>query len=368
MKKLTVIGIGKLGLCFSLTLERSGFDVVGLDLNQDYVRSINNKTLKSAEQNVESYLNLTKNFTATTSLSRAICHSDILFVVVATPSLYNGRYDHSQVDSLVSEIKKLGPVSNKHFIICCTTMPGYSDTIQEQLASFGYTVSYNPEFIAQGTILRDQASPDMVLIGEGNEQIGDELERIYDQMTINTPRVCRMSRTEAEICKISLNCFLTTKISFANMIGDIAAAVDLPAHRILNAIGSDSRIGNKYLMYGYGYGGPCFPRDNRALAIFARDVGRPAPISLATDQMNNLHLQFQIEQFIENNNASDVVTIDTVTYKPGTVILEESQQLAFAVAIARAGFKVLIKETSPVVEQLQKEFGSLFQYEIRGDK
>ena len=152
------------------------------------------------------------------------------------------------------------------------------------------------------------------------------------------------------------------------MIGDIAAAVDLPAHRILNAIGSDSRIGNKYLMYGYGYGGPCFPRDNRALAIFARDVGRPAPISLATDQINNLHLQFQIEQFIENNNASDVVTIDTVTYKPGTVILEESQQLAFAVAIARAGFKVLIKETSPVVEQLQKEFGSLFQYEIRGDK
>ena len=84
MKKLTVIGIGKLGLCFSLTLERSGFDVIGVDLNQDYVDSINNKTLKSTEQNVEDYLSATKNFTATTSLSRAVELSDILFVVVAT--------------------------------------------------------------------------------------------------------------------------------------------------------------------------------------------------------------------------------------------------------------------------------------------
>lgn len=171
-----------------------------------------------------------------------------------------------------------------------------------------------------------------------------------------------MSRTEAEICKISLNCFLTTKISFANMVGDIAIASGLPAHNILNAIGSDSRIGNKYLKHGYGYGGPCFPRDNRALAIYANDIGRPAPISIATDEMNGIHLDFQVQEFIENSPIDKDVIIESVTYKPNTSILEESQQLVFAESIAKHGYRVTIKESKAVIEQLQKKSGDLFSY------
>ena len=234
-----------------------------------------------------------------------------------------------------------------------------------KLEPYGYTVTYNPEFIAQGTILKDQSNPDMVLIGEGSTEIGDILENAYNKMTDNKPRICRMSRTEAEICKISLNCFLTTKISFANMIGDIASANNLPAENILNAIGSDTRIGNKYLKYGYGYGGPCFPRDNRALAIFANDIGRPAPISLATDNMNKIHLEFQIQQFCENTPIGETILLESVTYKPQTIILEESQQLAFAVGIAKSGHYVIIRETQPVINQLAEKYGDLFVYEVR---
>jgi len=365
MNNVSVIGIGKLGLCFALTLERAGYNVVGLDINQNYVDSINNKTLKSPEQNVENYLAKSVNFKATTDLKETVDHSDLIFVVVATPSLENGRYDHTQVESVIENIKKLGVQNNKHFVVCCTTMPTYCDTVQEALKDYGYIVTYNPEFIAQGTILRDQLSPDMVLIGEGNKEAGDLLEEAYIRMTNSNPRICRMSRTEAEICKISLNCFLTTKISFANMIGDIAAANDLPAHNILHAIGSDSRVGLKYINYGFGYGGPCFPRDNRALAIFANDVGRPAPISVATDNMNKIHLDFQVEQFVKNNSIDEDVIIETVTYKPGTVILEESQQLAFAVAIAKKGFNVVIRETKPVIDQLRFDYDDLFIYEVR---
>lgn len=365
MKNISVIGVGKLGLCFALTLEKAGYNVVGLDINQDYVNSINNKTLKSHEENVEEYLKNSTNFHATTDMKKTIEHSDLLFVVVATPSLANGRYNHAQVESVMQNVKKLGIQKDKHFIVCCTTMPSYCDTVQDKLEPYGYTVTYNPEFIAQGTILRDQARPDMVLIGEGSTQIGDILEEAYIKMTDNEPRICRMSRTEAEICKISLNCFLTTKISFANMVGDIAAASGLPAKNILNAIGSDTRVGNKYLNYGYGYGGPCFPRDNRALAIFANDIGRPAPISVATDEMNKMHLDFQVKQFQKNTPIEQDILLETVTYKPQTVILEESQQLAFAVAIAESGYRVAIKETKAVVEQLNNKYGSLFKYEIR---
>lgn len=364
MKNISVIGIGKLGLCFALTLEKAGYNVVGLDLNDDYVRSINQKTFKSDEKDVESLLKKSINFQATTDLNKTIEHSDLIFVIVATPSLPCGRYDHSQVNSLVNSVKQLGVKTDKDFVICCTTMPSYCDEIQEELKDYGYTVSYNPEFIAQGTILRDQSKPDIVLIGEGSIKSGDLIEEVYIRITENTPRICKMSRTEAEICKISLNCFLTTKISFANMVGDIAVNSNCRPEVILDAIGSDTRVGNKYLRYGYGYGGPCFPRDNRALSIYSRDVGIDATISIASDKSNKMHLQNQINHFLENN-SDHIVEFDYVTYKPESTMIVESQQLAFAEGLARAGRKVLIRERESVIQNLKHIYGELFIYEER---
>jgi len=365
VKNVSVIGIGKLGLCFALTLEKAGYDVVGLDINQDYVDSINNKTLKSEEQNVENYLSKSINFRATIDIVEAVEHSDLLYIVVATPSLPNGRYNHSQIDSLIDKIISLGKKQNKHFVVCCTTMPTYCDTAQERLKEYGYTVSYNPEFIAQGTILRDQAKPDMVLIGEGTVEAGDLIESTYINMTENEPRICRMSRTEAEICKISLNCFLTTKIAFANMIGDIAVKSDCNPDIILEAIGSDKRVGNKYIKYGYGYGGPCFPRDNRALSIYSGDLGLKALISAASDESNIDHLKNQINFFMKNNDKDKVVEFDFVSYKPESTMLVESQQLKFAVSLAKNGYKVIVKERKSVIKELMSTYGDLFVYKER---
>lgn len=363
MKHVSVIGIGKLGLCFSLTLERSGYNVVGVDVSQEYVDLINKKEFVSSEAGVTDALQKAESFEATTSVESALSHSDLLFVIVATPSLENGRYDHSQIDSLLDELEGHGRQENqKHLIVCCTTMPGYCDSITERMNKLNYTVSYNPEFIAQGTILRDQERPDMVLIGEANSEIGDILQEIYEKHTTNEPRICRMSVVEAEITKLALNCFLTTKIAYANMIGDIVTRSGGEPSTVLSAIGSDSRIGNKYLGYGYGYGGPCFPRDNRALAIFAADIGMEAPISVASDESNSLHLQYQISEFVENNSKDEEVCFDFVTYKPESTLLVESQQLAFAVGIAQAGFKVVIREREEVISQLKEKYGDLFEY------
>lgn len=364
MKNISVIGIGKLGLCFALTLEKAGYNVLGLDLNSDYICSVNDKTLKSTEPHVELYLKNSKNFRATTNLKEVVDFSDILFVVVATPSLLNGRYDHSQVDSLISKLENIGRTSSqKHFVVCCTTMPGYCDNIKDRLNAINYTVSYNPEFIAQGTIIRDQAYPDMVLIGEANSEVGQLIEDIYLKHTLNQPRICRMTPLEAEITKLSLNCFLTTKIAYTNMIGDIVHKSGGRPDVVLSAIGSDSRIGNKYLRYGYGYGGPCFPRDNRALAMYAEDINLPAKISKATDESNHLHLFYQVEAFKQTHHIHETIVFDTVTYKPESTLLIESQQLKFAVAIAREGYNVIVKERSSVIEEIKKEYGDLFTYE-----
>ncbi len=211
---VSVVGVGRLGLCFCLFLERAGYNVLGVDMSEDYVESLNKKTFSTPEASVDELLRNSKNFLATTNLSDAVNHSDVIFLLVATPSLENGRYDHSQIESVLESLKQLGPSkSKKHLVVACTTMPGYCDSIVDKAKDLNYTLSYNPEFIAQGTIFRDQVNPEFVLIGEANKEIGDILEDVYMKATESNPNVFRMKRMEAEITKIAYNCFLTSKIS-----------------------------------------------------------------------------------------------------------------------------------------------------------
>jgi UDP-glucose 6-dehydrogenase len=253
-----VIGIGKLGICLSLVLEKAGYNVLGVDINQNYVDLINNKEFKTSEPFVNEYLKTNTNFIATLDLEKAINDSSVVFVVVATPSLKAGQYDHTQVDSLIEKIKKLGKQKeSKHLVITCTVMPGYCDKIQNQLEEYNWKVSYNPEFIALGTVIQNQENPDALLIGEADTISGNQLEEIHLRICKNKPMVHRMSRLSAEIAKIALNCALVTKISFANMVGDLAETVGAEKDKILASIGSDSRIGPKFLGYGFGSGGPC---------------------------------------------------------------------------------------------------------------
>lgn len=363
IENVSVIGIGKLGLCFSLSLEGAGFSVIGVDINEEYVKSINNKSFFSYEDQVNERLKQSTKFLATTNIDLALDHSDVVFAVVATPSLPNGRYDHTQVDKLTDVLISKGvQKTTKHLIVNCTTMPMYCKTVQEKLLPYNWTVSYNPEFIAQGTVIKNQEYPDMVLIGEANKEVGDVIQFIYEKMTKNTPKIHRMKPTEAELCKISLNCFLTTKIAYTNMIGDIAIAAQCNPQTILNAIGDDTRVGNKLTMYGYGFGGPCFPRDNRALAIFADDINIDAKISKSTDEMNKLHLKYQVEKYDQNE-----FVCRSVTYKPESTLIEESQQLEFAVQLAKKGVKVSIVERKSVIEEVKSIYGDLFTYEVKID-
>ncbi len=192
------------------------------------------------------------------------------------------------------------------------TIPNTSSRYIQRVARYivrdceGVTVSYSPEFIAQGAIVWGLQNPDLILIGEGSSVAGDLLEDIYTRVAKRTrPKVCRMSAESAEIAKLSINCFVTTKISFANMIGDIAdRSAGADKNDILKCVGADSRIGDKYLKPGYGYGGPCFPRDNRALAGHAQAVGVDAMIPLSTDSYNKYHTKLLAEKL----KASDAET------------------------------------------------------------
>ncbi len=368
MEKIGVIGIGKLGLCFALNLEQAGYDVTGVDVDERYIQKLNNRTFSSYEPYVNEYLASSQKFCATTELQYILQDQDItmFFIMVATPSTPEGRYDHSQIDSVLENIIANGVQSTKkHIVISCTTMPGYCDRAADKIAPYNYTLTYNPEFIAEGNIIQDQQFPDQILIGEHHTEAGDQVADVYNAICRNQPAFCRMKPLSAEICKIATNCFLTTKISFANSIGDLATKVGGEPDKILDAIGSDSRIGKQYMKYGYGFGGSCFPRDNKALSLYGDEQNYELLLSKATDEINKRHLEFQYQQCLHAYDQDEVIEFDYVTFKKGTPSLEESQQLALAVKLARAGRKVRVKEQPIIIEELKTQYPGLFELVVR---
>jgi UDPglucose 6-dehydrogenase len=363
MEKIAVIGIGRMGLCFALNLEKAGYEVLGIDVNSEYVRSVNNKSFSSPEPGLEAALQSANFFYAHDTLEALQSFpASLLFITVATPAAKQG-YDHTIVDDVLRSLYNLKlSVFRKDIVIMCTALPGYCDAKATEALQHNYFISYNPEFIAQGSILQNQRYPDQVLIGEADAAAGDKLEAVYKKLCLNNPAVCRMSPLSAEIAKLATNCFLTMKISFANAIGDLAEKVGADTTNILAAVGADSRIGVKFLQYGFGFGGPCFPRDNRALFFFAEQQGYELLLSAATDEINKRHLHFQAEQYMKKYAVGECIHFYGVTYKPGTIILEESQPLALAAKMANAGRKIIIHEREEVILQLRAEFGERFEY------
>lgn len=370
MTKIGIIGIGRLGLCFALNLERVGFHIYGVDTNADYVQSIQDRTFFSTEPHVNYVLREAENLHVSTNIHSVIDSSiQLIFICVPTPSNADGTFDHTYIDAVCDQLLALDPPQNEtHLVVNSTVMPGYCDELHERMKGHGYTVSYNPEFIAQGSIMADQQSPDQVLIGEANKAAGDSIESVYRTFCSGNPRYSRMSRTEAEITKLAVNCFLTTKIAFANSIGDLTIEHGGNQDAVLQAIGADARIGYSFLRYGFGYGGPCLPRDNRAMRMAAQKVGLILPISQATDEANALHRDFQRETFEQSYSNDESITFTSLSYKRDSDIIEESQRLALAVDLAQKGYKVILEDRAVVLNQIRAIHQDLFIYEVVDDE
>ena len=365
--KIGLIGAGRLGICLALLMERVGYDVIVSDIRTAYVSGLNDRKIQTNEPEVEDLLKEAKNFKATTDNKEVIEQSDIIFTLVATPSLEDGSYDVSSVDDVVDDLKKVDGINGKSFIVGCTTNPGDCKRWEEKLSGCGVDVYYNPEFIAQGSIIKDLINADMVLIGgEGHHR--SELEQIYYgiQGPRKEPSIHFMSTTAAELVKLAVNCYLTTKISYANMVGEvmISSGMEDEVDNVLSAIGSDSRVGIKYLKYGYGFGGPCLPRDNRAFAAFANKLGMKYNLGETTDNFNNEHSKFLKDYFIKQNKDNLPFCFDYISYKKGTDILTESQQYRLCLDLLDNGCKVYVIEQKCIVDQIYDKLYAQYPSQI----
>ena len=364
MNNITVLGIGKLGLGLALLIEKAGYNVLGVDINKEYIKQLNNKTFKTKEPEYENLLQNSKNFNTTLDLNEGLQHSDIIFIMVQTPNSGGNKfYDHSIVSNLLQKINEK-KVENKHIIIGCTLMPKYIDEVGLFLLSDckNTTLSYNPEFIAQGEIIKGFLNPDMILIGTYSQELAKILREMYSKIVKTNPKYCIISPLEAEITKITINGYITTKLSFANMISDVSDSIGANKEKVLDSIGSDSRIGIKYFRPGYSFGGPCFPRDTRALALFLDQNNINNELLLSTTKYNNLHSDFLTQKLLDENK--DEYVIENVCYKEDSKIpiIEESAKLQIAKKLVENGKKVTIKDEIQLINEVKKEYGNIFNY------
>lgn len=365
--KIGVIGVGRLGICFALLLDRGGYQIIGCDIRANYVAALNHRNITTNEPGVADMLqNCDIEFT--TDAREVIAKSDIIYVMVATPSQADGSYDISAVWRVIDDVRECDfDISGKIIVVGCTTNPGDCQQMQNVLRNQGVHVLYNPEFIAQGSILRDLEHADMVLIGGEDQAIMDYYKQVYDKIQPSTtPNVHTMSLTAAELVKIGTNCFLTTKISYANMVGEvlIRSGLEADVDKALLAIGADSRIGNKYMRYGFGYGGPCLPRDNRAFAHCAHQLGLDFPLGEIVDQFNREHTEFILQDVTTKNTKNLPFYMPSISYKPGTDIFEESQQLVLCMRLLDLGYQVYIEPNALIPDGIKEQLYDSYQGKV----
>ena len=350
---ISVIGLGKLGAPMAVCFAAKGFRVVGVDRDMRKAEAMNQGRAPVFEPGLEELLQANKDrLTATQDIEAAVSRTDVTFIVVATPSEAGGGFSLRNVLPGCEQIGQALRRKDGFHLVCLTStvMPGSTggvvrstlENTSGKRAGIDFGLCYNPEFIALGSVIRDFLNPDLLLIGESDRRSGDILESIYKEVCENAPKVARMDFANAEIAKLSVNAYVTTRISFANMLARICerlpeANVDV----VTAALGMDSRIGTKYLKGAISYGGPCFPRDNAALVNLARQLGAPADIAEATDHFNRGQIKWLaklVESHLQKGGTAGVLGL---TYKPNTDVVEESAGLLLARELVGHGIPVV---------------------------
>jgi len=353
-KGISVVGLGKLGAPMAIAMASRGLRVIGVDADESKVCAINERRPPVFEPGLPELLHSTADrLTASREIEPAVCATKITFIVVATPSEPRGDFSLRFVLPVCEAIGRALRSKSEFHLVCLTStvLPGTtSGPVLEALEKSSgkqvgrdFGLCYSPEFIALGSVIRDFLNPDFLLIGESDPHSGSVLESLYRQVCKNSPAVARMNFVNAELAKLAVNTYITTKISFANMLARICeqlpkANVDV----VTEAIGLDSRIGGKYLKGAISYGGPCFPRDNLALTYLAHELGAPADIAESTHRFNSAQVSWLADLVQQYAAPRETIGILGLTYKPDTDVVEQGAGILLAHELAARDVPVVV--------------------------
>ena len=351
---LLVIGLGKLGLPLAALLAEAGHQVFGYDNSNEVVSNLQIGKYAFFEKDLSTYMaDGVNNLHFVSSFSQITDEIDIIFIIVPTPSTEKGHFSNHNLISVLGELANSLEELQKNrklvINIVSTVMPGSCVgelmPFFEEKASikFGDEIGfcYNPEFIALGSVIHDMQFPDMHLIGASSEWAGLSVLEVLGTIVKKKVPSNLLTLTEAEVVKISVNNFVTMKISYANLLQQICEKIgDVDIDKVTSSIGLDSRIGAKYLKAAAPYGGPCFPRDTRALSALFEDYGIENHLSIATEQTNLSHLKFLVDKILSIATRG-VIGVAGISYKPGTALNEESPGINIASSLKSLGRDVI---------------------------
>lgn len=376
IESIGVVGLGKLGACIAGVFASKGLRVVGYDTNLRSVMKVRRGQAPIfGEPEVED-LYTAHAVEATANVAHLVENTDACCFIVPTPSMVDGRFDNSYLIDAISKVAYEADRQNKQgyiFIINSTVTPGSCDSvfiplIRDAMHGKPVGLAYKPEFIALGTVVRDLQEPDVILIGASCPPVLRLVKHLYSRVVVRG-QFHSMDLKSAELAKISLNCFVTMKISFANQIGMIADEIGADSRAVLEAVGADARVGNKNLIPGLPFGGPCFPRDNRMLGA----ISRTAALSVATDSIN-FKIKNKIFAAATGAHVDGPIGILGTAYKPGTRVTEESLGVWLYDQLTREGYKVktydpaapcshslddVLSCSTIIIACAHKEFGSI---------
>lgn len=353
VQNVSVIGLGKLGGSMAAGLASRGLNVIGVDVNRHAVDAINAGRAPVQETGLGDMIAANRaRLRATMDTDEAVLGSDLSFVIVPTPSDERGAFT---LQYATFAFKALGLALKKkngyHVIVLTSTvLPGAMRhgllPVLEQASGkkcgpdFG--LCYNPEFIALGSVIRDFLNPDFYLLGQFDQRSGDMLEEVHHRVSQNNAPVKRMSLENAELAKIAVNSYVTMKISFANMLAEFCE--HLPGGDVdvvSDALGMDKRIGRKYLTGGFGFGGPCFPRDNVALNFMGKSLGVDSRLLSVNDDYNRGLSSRYVEKLKPHLPKSATVAVLGLAYKPLSHVIDESPGIYLCRALSEAGYRVV---------------------------
>ena len=362
--KLCMIGTGYVGLVSGVCFSDLGNTVYCVDNNKNKIDLLNDNKVPIYEPGLEEILKKNykeKRLIFTTDLKKAVLNSDIIFICVGTPTLKNSdSADLKYVFNVAKQLKKI--ISRYKIIVTKSTVPVCTgDKIENILSNLTnknlVDVVSNPEFLREGEAIRDFIHPDRVIIGTNSKKANKIMNTLYAPIVKKTSRYYSTSRRGAELIKYASNAFLATKISYINELANLCEKTGVDIKDISVGMGSDERIGGRFLRAGPAYGGSCFPKDTRALINTANQFKTDLSIVKSVVKSNNkrkILLTKRLENILNNKLKNKVITFLGVTFKPNTDDMREASSIPMIKYLNKNNSKIRYHDPSGEKNEFKK--------------
>lgn len=378
--KVTVFGIGYVGLVQAAILASVGHDVMCVDVDQSKVDNLKKGIIPIYEPGLtpiveQTYKDGLLNFT--TDAAAGVAHGTVQFIAVGTPPDEDGSADLKYVLAVATTIAT--HMTSPKIIIDKSTVPvGTADKVSakiaETLTSRGVEIDYdvvsNPEFLKEGAAVNDCMKPDRIVVGTENESSREVMRELYAPFNRNHDRMIFMDVRSAELTKYAANCMLATKISFMNEISNLAELLGADIEAVRHGIGSDSRIGYQFIYPGCGYGGSCFPKDVQALVRTAQNIDYKPALLEAVESVNYAQKQklfFHVNNHFNGDLKGKTVAVWGLSFKPQTDDMREASSRVLMEALWQAGAKVQAFDPE-AMEECQRIYGTRDDLSLMGTK